>query len=173
MSAVQSKTPWSSSEDESGEEVEIFHIDEEKGYANKPFVLKGKFNRKPFHAIIDTGSPITIFTKAHVEKMFGKNYKMQTLGEDEKYVDNSRNKIEFAEAIIGQVEAGHGKVEGHEIKAHYKAKSVSKQQKGRRIHLQLQNSVEKELQKLIKNRHIEKISEIKDDVFIQPTGITQ
>ena len=233
VNVVQSKSSWSSSEDESGEEVEILHIDEEKGHTNKPFVLKGKFNRKPFHALIDTGSPITIFTKAHVDKMFGKNYKLQILGEDEKYVDYSRNKIEFIGAIIGQVEAGckkldkvraliaengartvigrdwlrglgvklkteggkceincvdeppnklftefgelfnrHGRVEGHEINAQFKENFVPKQQKGRRIPLQLQNSVEKELQKLMKNGHIEKVSEIKDDVFIQPTVIT-
>ena len=34
VSAVQSKTAWGSSEDESREEVEVFHIDEEKGFVN-------------------------------------------------------------------------------------------------------------------------------------------
>ena len=46
VSAIQSKTPWSSSEDKSGEEVQVFHINEEKGYPNKPFELKGKFQQK-------------------------------------------------------------------------------------------------------------------------------
>ena len=63
-------------------------------------------------------------------------------------------------------------VEGHEINAEFKGNCIPKQQKGRRIPLQLQNSVEKELEKLLKSGHIEKISEIKDDVFIQPTVIT-
>ena len=234
INAVQKNPTWSSSEDESAEEVEILHIDEEKGKnSNKPFVLKGKFNKKPFHALIDTGSPITIFTKAHIENMFGKGYKLQPLGENEKYIDYSSNKIKFLGAIIGQVESGmrkldkvraliaengartligrdwlrgsgiklkteggkseinyvnetpnklftefkelftrQGCVEGHEINAEFKENCIPKQQKGRRIPLQLQNSVEKELEKLLKSGHIEKVSEIKHDVFIQPTVIT-
>ena len=112
VNVIQKKTEWSSSENESGEEVEILHIDEEKRSINKPFVLKGRFNRKPFHALIDTGSPINIFTKAHVEKMFGKKeYKLQPLDENEKYIDYSSNKIEFLGAIIGQVEAGWKKLD--------------------------------------------------------------
>ena len=111
VNVVQQKTEWSSSEDESGEEVEMLHIDEEKSSPNKPFVLKGKFNKNPFHALIDTGSSITIFTKAHVEKMFGKKYKVQPLGENEKYNDYGSNKIEFLGAIIGQVEAGWKKLD--------------------------------------------------------------
>ena len=46
VSAIQSKTPWSSSEDKSREEVQVFHINKEEGYPNKPFVLKGKFQQK-------------------------------------------------------------------------------------------------------------------------------
>ena len=234
INAVQKNPTWSSSEDESAEEVEILHIDEEKGKnSNKPFVLKGKFTKKPFHALIDSGSPITIFTKAHIENMFGKGYKLQPLGENEKYIDYSSNKIKFLGAIIGQVESGmrkldkvraliaengartligrdwlrwlgiklkteggkseinyvnetpnklftdfkelftrQGCVQGHEINAEFKENCIPKQQKGRRIPLQLQNSVEKELEKVLKSGHIEKVSEIKDDVFIQPTVIT-
>ena len=112
INAVQKNPTWSSSEDESAEEVEILHIDEEKGKnSNKRFVLKGKFNKKPFHALIDTGSPITIFTKAHIENMFGKGYKLQPLGENEKYIDYSSNKIKFLGAIIGQVESGMRKLD--------------------------------------------------------------
>ena len=66
----------------------------------------------------------------------------------------------------------HRRIEGHEINAQFKENGVPKQQKGRRIPLQLQNSVEKELKKLIETGHIEKVNEIKDDVFIQPTVIT-
>ena len=46
------------------------------------------------------------------------------------------------------------------------------QQKGRRIPIQLQNAVDAEIKRLLKDGHIEKINEIKDDVFIQPTVIT-
>ena len=36
--------PWSSSEDESGEEIEVMHIDYMEKGTNKPFVSKGTFN---------------------------------------------------------------------------------------------------------------------------------
>ena len=110
VNAIRTKSPWSSSEEESAEEVKILHIDGDTP-KNKPFVLKGNFNRKPFHAHIDTGSPITIFTKAHAEKMFGKHFTIKPLDKDEKYVDYSSNKIEFLGAIIGQVESGAKKLD--------------------------------------------------------------
>ena len=46
------------------------------------------------------------------------------------------------------------------------------QQKGRRIPIQLQDQVDKEIEKLLKDGHIEKVDKIQDDVFIQPTFIT-
>ena len=49
--------------------------------------------------------------KAHVEKMFGKKDNLQPLGESDKYIDYSSNKIEFLGAIIGQVEAGWNKLD--------------------------------------------------------------
>ena len=61
-----------------------------------------------------------------------------------------------------------GRLEGHEINAQFKENCVPKQQKGRRIPLQLQNSVENEIKKLIKMGHIEKVNEIKDDVLYNP-----
>ena len=45
-------------------------------------------------------------------------------------------------------------------------------QLGRRIPIQLQEQVDKEIEKLLKNGHIEKLYKIQDDVFIQPTVIT-
>ena len=65
-----------------------------------------------------------------------------------------------------------GKVKGYEINTEFKENFEPVQQKGRRIPLQLQESVTKEPEILQKNGHSEKISEIKDDVFIQPTVIT-
>ena len=204
VNVVQQKTEWSSSEDESVEEVEeveVLHIEEEKRSSNKPFVLKGRFNKKPFHALIDTGLPITIFL--YQSSRSGRNTNC----------NHSSNKIEILGANIGQVEAGwkkldkvralvaengartvigrdwlrglgvklkteggkceincvtkstnklftefkelfsrHGRIEGHEINAQFKENCVPKQQKGRRIPRQLQNSVVKELEKLIKKR---------------------
>ena len=83
VNAVQKQNSWSSS-GESEEEVEVLHIDDIVNSASKPFVLKGTFNRKAFHAIIDTGSPVTIFTEAHVNKLFGKAVNIQPLKSDER-----------------------------------------------------------------------------------------
>ena len=46
------------------------------------------------------------------------------------------------------------------------------QQKGRRIPIQLQEQVDKEIQNLLEQGHIQKVNNIKDDVFIQPVVIT-
>ena len=87
------------------------HIDNTEKSANKPFVLKGTFNRRPFHALIDSGSPVTIFTKTHIQKMFGKKYKLRPLEKNDEYIDFSGNEIEFLGAIIGQVESGARKLD--------------------------------------------------------------
>ena len=46
------------------------------------------------------------------------------------------------------------------------------QQKGRRVPLQLQNQVDNEIEKLLKEGHIEKVDKIQDDGFIKPTLIS-
>ena len=43
------------------------------------------------------------------------------------------------------------------------------QQKGRRIPIQLQEQVNEEIEKLLKEGHTEKEHKIQDNVFIQPT----
>ena len=71
INAILTKSPWSSSDDESAEEVEVLRRDGDV-QKNKPFVLKCKFKKKPFHAFFDTGSPFTLFTEAHAGKHFRK-----------------------------------------------------------------------------------------------------
>ena len=46
------------------------------------------------------------------------------------------------------------------------------QHKDRRILLQLQDQVDKEIKHLLEQGQIEKVDTIKDDVFIQPVVIT-
>ena len=53
-----------------------------------------------------------------------------------------------------------------------KSEAKVTQQKGRRIPIQLQEQVDKENEKLLKEGHIEKVDEIQNNVFIQPTVIT-
>ena len=65
-----------------------------------------------------------------------------------------------------------GKVTNHKVKINFKSDSKICQQKGRRVSIQLQKAVDEEIGRFLKEGHIEKINEIKDDVFIQPTVIT-
>ena len=44
--------------------------------------------------------------------------------------------------------------------------------KERRIPIQLQNQVDKEIGKLLKEGHFEKFDKIQDELFIQPTVLT-
>ena len=65
-----------------------------------------------------------------------------------------------------------GRVEDYEITFVVKSEAKIRQQKCRRIPIQLQEQVDKEIEKLLKEGHIEKVDKIQDDVFIQPTVIT-
>ena len=65
-----------------------------------------------------------------------------------------------------------GKVNNYQIKINLKPEAKVFQQKGRRIPIQLQKAVDEEIKRLLKEGHIEKIMEIKNDVFIQLTVIT-
>ena len=64
-----------------------------------------------------------------------------------------------------------GRVKKYEIKNKMKEDAKITQQKGRRIPLQLQNQVDNEIEKLLKEGHIGKVGKFQDDVFIQPTVI--
>ena len=64
-----------------------------------------------------------------------------------------------------------GKVANHKVKITFKADAKITEQKRRRIPIQLQKAVDKEIGRLLKEGHIEEINEIKDDLFIQPTVI--
>ena len=63
-------------------------------------------------------------------------------------------------------------VEGIEIKIQLKEDARLIQQKGRPIPIHLQQSVEKEINKLTKQGHIEKANEIDENCFVSPAVIT-
>ena len=63
-------------------------------------------------------------------------------------------------------------MKNYEIKIKMNEGAEITQQKGRRLPIQLQNQVDNEIGKLLKEGHFEKVDEIQDDVFIQPTVIT-
>ena len=49
---------------------------------------------------------------------------------------------------------------------------ISSQQKGQRVPIQLQEQVDKEIEKLLTEGLTERVKKIQGDVFLQPTGIT-
>ena len=63
-------------------------------------------------------------------------------------------------------------MKNYEKEIDIKSEAKVTQQKGRRIAIQLQEQVDKEIEKLLKEGHIEKVDKIQDNVFIQPTVIT-
>ena len=65
-----------------------------------------------------------------------------------------------------------GRVKIYEIKINMKSNAKISQQKSRREPIQLQEQVDKEIEKLLTEGHIERVEKIQDDVFIQPTVIT-
>ena len=64
-----------------------------------------------------------------------------------------------------------GRVKNYEIKINMKNDAKISQQKGQRVPIQLQKQVVKEIEKLLKEGHIERVEKIQDDAFIQPTVI--
>ena len=65
-----------------------------------------------------------------------------------------------------------GKIKNHKVKITIKDEAKITQQKGRRVPIQLQKSVDAEIKRLLAEGHIEKIDKISDNVFIQSTVIT-
>ena len=64
------------------------------------------------------------------------------------------------------------RIENHQIHAKLYEGTVPKQQKGRRVPVQLQQAVQQEINRLLQERHIVKVDESKEDVFLQHTVIT-
>ena len=65
-----------------------------------------------------------------------------------------------------------GRTKYHKIHARLHGGAVIKQQKGRRVPIQIQEAVKKEIKRLLQEGHIVKAGEIKEYVFLQPTVIT-
>ena len=64
-----------------------------------------------------------------------------------------------------------GRVKEFEIKINVKSETKITQEKVHTILFQLQEQIDKKIEKLLKEGHIEKVDKIQDDVFIQPTVI--
>ena len=72
-------------------------------------------------------------------------------------------KEQFSELFTRQ-----GQLLGHDVKIEFKPHAKITQQKGRRVPIQLQDAVPKEIERLMNEGHIEKVTEVTDNEFIQP-----
>ena len=72
---------WDSSTTEDEEEgIQVLHLADNNDEKSKPFVLQGRLNGKRFNVLIDTGSPVTIFTQTTCEDAIGQELPNQRVG---------------------------------------------------------------------------------------------
>ena len=88
--------------DESDEDEEDYEEDEEQlvlrvdGEGSKPFYMEGMMCDNYFKAIIDTGSPVSIFTKRDLQKIVGeRKVVIRDMIGGEKYVDYNRKPLKL------------------------------------------------------------------------------
>ena len=65
-----------------------------------------------------------------------------------------------------------GQLIGHEVEKEFKPHAKITQQKGRRVPVQLQDAVQKEIERLLNEGHIERVTEVTDKEFVQSIVIT-
>ena len=65
-----------------------------------------------------------------------------------------------------------GKIRNYKVQAELFENLIPVQQKGRRVPISLQEKVETEIDKLLKQGHIEKLTECSDKYFVSPIVIT-
>ena len=87
--------------------------------------------------------------------------------EDEGEKDNIDEETKTFQNEFPNLFSRNGKITNHDLKI--KPNAMISQQKVRRIPIQMQKAVDAEIKRLLKDGHIEKVNDIKEDVFIQPT----
>ena len=64
-----------------------------------------------------------------------------------------------------------GQIRSHKVEIEFKPDAKVTQQKGRRVPIQLQEAVQEEIERLLSEGHIEKVTEVTVKEFIQPVVI--
>ena len=112
-------------------------------------------------------------------KLLGYKIEQKKQGQSKKSINFISNETEKASKLIENMKTEfsnlferQGRIKNHQIHAKLHPEAVITQQKGRRVPIQLQDAVNQEIKKLLREGHIEKVGEIKEDVFLQPTVIT-
>ena len=92
--------------------------------------------------------------------------------ENEKSIHNEVNEQTKIKEQFNELFTRQGKLIGNEVKIEFKPHAKITQQKGRRVPIQLQDAVQKEIERLLHEGHIERVKEVTDKQFIQPIVIT-
>ena len=77
-----------------------------------PFMMKGKINNKQFEAMIDSGSPVTIFPKNELKEILQTQFLfVNKMPESEKYVDYNGQQLDLLGIFKGRVEVNNKVIE--------------------------------------------------------------
>ena len=84
--------------------------------ANGQFSMSGKINGNPFKAMVDSGSPVTIFEIEEIKRiMKRKTLFTRQLPEDEEYVNFNKRKLNLLGYVFCQLEVGDSKMQKAKI----------------------------------------------------------
>ena len=77
------------------------------GEGAKPFMMEGLMCGKKFQAIIDTGSPVSIFAIDELERIIGKYWVVvREMIDDERYVDFNRRPLPLLGYMFVSIQVG-------------------------------------------------------------------
>ena len=94
---------------ETQEDNVVLHLEGKQGHP--PFVMKGNINEQPFPTMIDSGSPISIFTRADLRKLLRTDVIFaRPLPKNESYVDYNNQPIKPTNLVgFSNMEVQEGK----------------------------------------------------------------
>ena len=81
------------------------------GDENGQFTMTPRINGNPFTAMVDSGSPVTIFEVDEIKEIMKKTLFIRELPGDELYVDFNRRKLNLLGYIFCQLEVGNSKLQ--------------------------------------------------------------
>ena len=85
INLIEHDDSQSESRNQMNKENMVLHV---SGAGKQPIVLKGKINKEPFKTMINSGSPITIFTQEDIRKVLKVDVIFaRPVPENEQYVD--------------------------------------------------------------------------------------
>ena len=99
---------------ETQEDKVVLHLEGKQGHP--PFVMKGKITKEPFTTMIDSSSPISIFTQVDLRKLLRNDVIFaRPLPKNESYMDYSNQPLNLVGFINVEVQVGKRKTKNARI----------------------------------------------------------